>query len=260
MRNRCDRPCHRPTRPFTLLPLGAAGQHGTRPVGKSAFDDRTDPCAQYRRGAGVRRGPAGCGERGAQGLEFGDGPVAQGLAALSAGATSALLVVVVRDRLRLGAEGYGIALACIGLGAAAGPLLLTRFVTNPRRPAFVFGPYLLRAAVDLVLAAVRVPAIALGSLAGYGVGTSTGAVTFNSLLQAETPPTARGRVFAAFDLIWQLGRLASLGLGGLLADRSDIAAVYIAGAALLAAAALIGYAGLVHHPPPPEARLGDTAP
>ncbi|GAA3500961.1 MFS transporter [Streptomyces prasinosporus] len=166
----------------------------------------------------------------------------QGLAALSAGATSALLVVLVRDRLGLGPSGYGMALASIGVGAAAGPLLLTRYVSDPHRPAFVFGPYLLRAVVDAVLALVRVPVVALGSLAGYGVATSTGAVTFNSLLQAKTPPAARGRVFAAFDLIWQLGRLASLALGGWLADAAGITAVYAIGAALLAAAALIGRA------------------
>ncbi|MET8326192.1 MFS transporter [Streptomyces sp. NPDC005181] len=176
----------------------------------------------------------------------------QALAALSAGATGALLVVLIRQRLGMGPAGYGIALACIGAGAALGPLLLTRLVSDPRRPAFIFGPYLLRAAVDAVLALVRVPALALGSLAGYGVGTSTGAVTFNSLLQAETPPKARGRVFAAFDLIWQLGRLASIALGGLLADAAGIAAVYAAGAVLLAAAALIGRAGLAGHRPPPK--------
>ena len=176
----------------------------------------------------------------------------QGLAALSAGATSALLVVLIRQRLGLGPAGYGIALACIGVGAALGPLLLTRLVSDPRRPAFVFGPYLLRAAVDAVLAFVRVPAVALGSLAGYGVGASAGAVTFNSLLQAETPPAVRGRVFAAFDLIWQLGRIASLAAGGLLADAAGIAAVYAAGAVLLAAAALIGRAGLAGHRRPAE--------
>lgn len=98
-------------------------------------------------------------------------------------------------------------LSQIVLAPAAG--LVVALVSDPRRPAFVFGPYLLRAAVDAVLALVRVPAVALGSLGGYGVGTSTGAVTFNSLLQAETPPAARGRVFAAFNLIWQAGRLAS---------------------------------------------------
>ena len=168
------------------------------------------------------------------------------LAALSAGATSALLVVLVHDHLGLDARGYGLALAAIGVGAAAGPLLLTR-IRNPRRPAFVFGPYLLRAAVDAVLALVRVPSLALAALVGYGMGTSTGAVTFNSLLQAEAPPAARGRVFAAFDLLWQLGRLASLALGGLLADTAGIAAVYAAGAALLAAAAAVGWNALRHH-------------
>jgi hypothetical protein len=54
----------------------------------------------------------------------------------------------------------------------------------------VFGPYLLRAAVDTVLAGTRAPAAApaaLAALAGYGIGTSTGAVTFSALLQATAP-------------------------------------------------------------------------
>ncbi len=157
-----------------------------------------------------------CGHRVLRALAAG-----QGLAALSAGATNALLVVLVRDRLDAGPAGYGIALACIGIGAAAGPLVLTRFVSDSHRPVFVFGPYLLRAAVDAVLAVVHLPVVALGSLAGYGVGTSTGAVTFSSLLQVEAPHEARGRVFAAFDVIWQLGRLASLAVGGWLTRQAS---------------------------------------
>ncbi len=135
-------------------------------------------------------------------------------------------------------------LAAIGFGAAAGPLLLAVLVHHPRRPAFVFGPYLLRAAVDIVLATVRVPMLAIAALAGYGLGTSTGAVTFTSLLQAQSPSQVRGRVFASFDLTWQLGRLASLGLGGIAAQALDISVVYAAGAVLLVAAAAIGWAGL----------------
>lgn len=79
------------------------------------------------------------------------------------------------------------------------------------------------------------------ALVDYGIGTSTGAVTFNSPLQAETPTAVRGRVFAAFDLLWQLGRLASLALGGVLADTTGITAVYVVGAVLLVAAAVIGW-------------------
>lgn len=166
------------------------------------------------------------------------------LAALSAGATSALLVVLARESLGLDPRGYGLMLGAIGVGAALGPLLLFRFVADPRRAPFVFGPFLLRSAVDVILAVTRVPEIALAALAGYGVGTSTGAVTFTSLLQAETPAKTRGRVFAAFDVIWQTGRLASLIGGGVLADRLGIDAVYLAGGVLLVAAAVVGHIGL----------------
>lgn len=164
------------------------------------------------------------------------------LAALSVGATSALLIVLATDHLRVGPEGFGTMLAGIGVGAALGPLLLTLLTDDPRRPTFVFGPFLLRGLVDLILASVRSFPVAVGALGLYGVGTSTGMVTFNSLLQAETIPTTRGRVFASFDAIWQLGRLVSLAVGGLLADAVGITAVYYLGGTLLLVA---GAAGLL---------------
>lgn len=166
------------------------------------------------------------------------------LAALSAGATSALLVVLARDHLDVDPSGYGLLLGAIGIGAALGPVVLTRLVSDPRRPAFVFGPYVLRGLVDVVLATFTALPLALAALAVYGLGTSTGAVTFNSLLQAHTPAHARGRIFASFDLFWQLGRLVSLLVGGLLAAALGITAVYYLGGALLLLAAGIGWVGL----------------
>jgi MFS family permease len=108
----------------------------------------------------------------------------------------------------------------------------------------VFGPLLLRGLVDLVLATARSLVVAIGALAVYGVGTSTGMVTYNSLLQAEVAPEVRGRVFAGFDLLWQAGRLASLVLGGMAADALGIRAVYYLSGALLLVAGAIGFAGL----------------
>jgi predicted MFS family arabinose efflux permease len=100
--------------------------------------------------------------------------IGQFLAAISAGATSALLVVLAREQLGRDPAGYGMMLAAIGIGAALGPLILPRLVTSPRRPAFVFGPYLLRALVDLVLAATRTPALALAALQWvYLLGAAT---------------------------------------------------------------------------------------
>lgn len=170
--------------------------------------------------------------------------LAQLLAALSAGATSALLVVLAAQHLNVGPGGFGLLLGAIGVGAALGPFALTRLGPNPRRPQLVFGSYLLRGVVDLVMATVRVPAVAVGSLAVYGIGTSAGMVTFSSLLQAEVPEAQRGRVFSGFDMLWQFGRLASIALGGVLADALGIRAVYYLGGVLLLVAGLLGLAAL----------------
>ncbi len=114
------------------------------------------------------------------------------LAALSAGATGALLVVLAERPLHAGPAGFGLLLGAIGAGAAIAPVLLARLTSNPRRPALVFGPLLLRGAVDLILASTRSLPAAIGALALYGVGTSTGMVTYTSLLQAQTAPTPAG--------------------------------------------------------------------
>ncbi len=166
----------------------------------------------------------------------------QFLAALSAGATSALLVVLAQERLG-GGGGYGLLVAAIGLGAGAGPLLLLKRIKDPRRPLFVFGPYAVRGVVDLVLAAVTALPLAAAALMVYGLSTSTGNVSFSSLVQSRVPDELRGRVFAGFDVVWQSGRLLSLLGGGLLADAVGIRAVYLLGGLLLLAAAAVGAAG-----------------
>jgi MFS family permease len=165
---------------------------------------------------------------------------AQLLAALSAGATSALLVVYAREALEVTGSGYGVLLSAIGVGAALGPLVLLRAIRQPRRTALVFGPFAVRGLVDLVLAATGRLPVAAGALVVYGLSTSTGAVTFASVLQAETPEQLRGRVFASMDMIWQAGRLASLAVGGVLAETIGISAVYALGGVLLLAAASFG--------------------
>ena len=166
----------------------------------------------------------------------------QGLAALSAGATSALLVVLAQEHLGVGARRFGLLIAAIGLGAGFGPLILQRVVDDVRRPIFLFGPYLLRGVVDLVLAAFSSFGVALGALAVYGLGTSTGNITYNSVLQRTVPDRMRGRVFAFYDVVWQTARLASIGLGGIAADRLGITAVFWAGGVLLLGAGVLGFA------------------
>lgn len=165
----------------------------------------------------------------------------QGLAALSAGATSALLVVLAKRHLHIDAPGFGLLLAAIGVGAGIGPLVLQRYVTDVRQPLLLFGPYMLRGLVDLILAAVSNFAVALTSLGLYGIGTSTGNVTYNTVLQTTTPDRLRGRIFAFYDIVWQTGRLISIGAGGIVADELGIRGVYIMGGLLLLAAGTAGF-------------------
>ena len=74
---------------------------------------------------------------------------AQALAALSAGATSALLVVLAARHLDQDGGGYGAMIAAIGVGAVLGPLILSRYADRVRTEQVIFGAFGLRGIVDL---------------------------------------------------------------------------------------------------------------
>lgn len=164
----------------------------------------------------------------------------QALAALSAGATSALLVVLVRQGLHASAGGYGLALAAIGAGAFLGPLIISRIRADGHHTGLIAGAFGLRGAVDLTLGSVSYLPVALVALVGYGLGTSSGNVSFSALLQRRVPDETRGRVFSAFDLIWHATRLVSIAAGGAAADAYGIRSVYFGGGSLLLMAAAAG--------------------
>lgn len=168
--------------------------------------------------------------------------VIQALAALSAGASSALLVVLAERHLHVGAGRFGLLLAAIGMGAGVGPLILHHLVGEVRRRRFLLGPYLLRGVVDLVLAASSSFGVAIGALAAYGVGTSTGNVAYTTVLHRNVPDRLRGRIFSFFDVVWHSARLLSIGAGGALADAVGIRVLYVATGALLLVAGMAGFA------------------
>lgn len=165
----------------------------------------------------------------------------QALAALSAGATSALLVVFSEQHLDVGPERFGLLLMAIAVGQGAGPLVLQRFITEVRRPALLFGPLLARGLINVVMVASASFGVAFAALAVYGLATNTGGVTFNTLLQRAVPDRSRGRTFAFFDVVWQAGRLTSVALGGALADWLGVEVVWLAAGALLLVAGGLGF-------------------
>ena len=166
--------------------------------------------------------------------------VVQVLASLSAGATSGLLVILAQRHLGVGPRGFGSLLAALGVGAAIGPALFRRFIRSADR-RWLFGPYVVRGAVDLTLATVTSPILAGGALVAYGMSTSTGTVAYQTTLQQSVPADTRGRAVALFDIIWNATRLISLAAAALVADSIDIRWVYAAASVLLIAAAAIGF-------------------
>ncbi len=162
----------------------------------------------------------------------------QGLASFATGGTSALLVVLSSRHLHLQPGQFSWLLLAIGFGALIGPFLLPRLMGADAR--LVFWPYVWRGIGDILLGLLTPLPVALAILVAYGIGTSTGAVTFSTVVQRRIPDTIRGRVFATLDVVWATGEIASIGVAGFLADRIGIAAVYIGGGMILTLAGVIG--------------------
>ena len=93
----------------------------------------------------------------------------------------------------------------------------------------------------MILTGVATFGVVLAALTCYGLGTSIGNVAYNATLQTTVPNEIRGRVLAVYDVLWSIARLASIGLGGVLADTLGIAAVCCVGAALLRRADTSGF-------------------
>ncbi len=167
----------------------------------------------------------------------------QGLAALSVGATSALLVVLARHAYGLNGTGYGLWLSAIAAGALVGPLLIPVLARLPAYQA-VSGAYVIRGLGDVGLGLIN-SGIGGGVLLGlYGVNTSSGMVAFQTMVQREVPSNLRGRAFALLDVVWQTGRLASIAIGAGLATTIGIRALFVLGGALLVLSGALGFASL----------------
>ena len=164
----------------------------------------------------------------------------QGLASLSVGATSALLVVLAQEQYNLPPGAFGSFILAIGVGALLGPLLLGLLARDYRHPRWLFGPYVIRGIGDVLLAVATAPPLAWLLLFVYGLNTSSGMVVYQTWLQRQVPDAMRGRVFTWLDVVWNVMKVISLGLGGWLAERAGVQMVYYIGGAMLFLSGLTG--------------------
>jgi MFS family permease len=149
---------------------------------------------------------------------------------LPASAVWALLPVVARGRLGLGATGFGLLLGALGIGSVAGAVLLPRL----RRAV----PIDLRVVAGTVLFALATVALAvLGSawlvwlaMAGAGVAWLAILTSFNVATQTAVPRWVQARALAVYLLVFQGGLAAGSALWGVVAGRLGERAALLAAA------------------------------
>lgn len=150
----------------------------------------------------------------------------------------ALLPVVARHELGLSAIGYGALLACLGVGAISGAILLPRVRDKVPVEAMTVTASLVWAAVIVAAAFLRVTALLYVLMLAAGVAWISLISSFNIGAQIAVPSWVRGRAMAVYMLVFQGGMAAGSMAWGAIADREGVATALAAAAAGLVAGLL----------------------
>ena len=150
----------------------------------------------------------------------------------------ALLPLVASRRLGLGAAGYGLLLAAVGLGAVGGALLLPQLRTRLSPSWFFAGATLLYAGALAVTGVVTHVAIVTLVLVPAGLAWVAILSSLNAAMQLILPDWVRARGLAVYQLVFAGGQAGAAVVWGVLAQRVGLATALAVAALLLAAGAL----------------------
>jgi MFS family permease len=142
----------------------------------------------------------------------------------------ALLPVIARDRLGLGAAGYGVLLGSLGFGAVLTALVLPRLQAALGTTRLLVAGSLLYAAVLVTLATVLIMPVAIAGMSLAGGAWIVCVVCLNSTAQASPPAQIRGRAFSCYLSAFFGSMMLGGVLWGALADRAGIRAALLAAA------------------------------
>lgn len=148
--------------------------------------------------------------------------------------------LLARNVLGLGAEGFGLLMAAVGVGAVGGALALGTLVRHQPRPGLLFVSALVACAALLGMAFVREFRVAVPVLFVLGFAGIMTVAGCNTALQLAAPDELRGRLISLHVLVF--GGSVPIGafLVGAISERWDVSAAFGAGGATgLTALALI---------------------
>ena len=167
----------------------------------------------------------------------------------------ALLALIANRRLSLGADGYGVLYAAVGIGAIFGALTLGRLrrALSGNRVLTLSAIAYAASMAGLVMVRDLVPAFALLVVAGYC--WSAQLATLASELQLYLPNWVRARALAVYMMTFMGAQALASPLWGLLAQNYGLVAAIMTAAALVALGGVLGLRWRI-----PENRALDRAP
>lgn len=112
-----------------------------------------------------------------------------------------LMPVLARDRLGLGASGFGLLLACVGAGGVAGALFLAGVSQRVRRGRMLEWSSYAFPAVLIAFSMTRSPSVAAVLLLLAGFTMILNNALGNAMLQSIVPDAFRGRLMAAYSFV-----------------------------------------------------------
>ena len=151
----------------------------------------------------------------------------------------ALLVVVARTRLDVGAAGYGVLFGCFGAGGAIGAVLLTRVRAHISTDRLMVLAGTTLAAALVALGTLRSFAALLPVMVLGGAGSVMVMSSLNIAVQSVLPDWVRGRGLALQLLTFQAALAAGAACWGAMAANVNVSAALIAAAAAMVAAHVV---------------------
>ncbi len=142
---------------------------------------------------------------------------------LFAGAANALLPLVVRKEMGLGAGSYGVLLGCIGIGAIAGALWLPKLRARLDRDLLVLLATLVCAGTLLGLGHLRSMTLLPLVMLANGVAWITVLSSLQIAAQTAVPGWVRARALALYIVVFSLGMAVGSLAWGALAQHTSIA-------------------------------------
>jgi MFS family permease len=149
----------------------------------------------------------------------------------------ALLPLVASHRLGMGAGGYGLLLAAVGVGAIAGAFVMPRLRARLSDNRLLGGASVVYAASLAVVALVGNPAVVTVALIPAGTAWMTVLSNANAGVQMFLPGWVRARGLGAYQIVFFGGQAIGALAWGLVADYVGLVAAFLAAAVLTAAGA-----------------------